>query len=74
MSATRPAPTIDWTTLPDVLTVEEAGEILRVCKTTAYKGVKNGTIPAIEISGRKRVPKGRLMTLLGYAPGNEATR
>lgn len=66
MSVTPPPVHIDWTQIPEVMTVEEAGAILRVSPATAYRGVHSGTIPAIKVSGRLRVPKGRLMTLLGY--------
>jgi excisionase family DNA binding protein len=37
--------------------VEEAGEILGLCKQTAYVAVRNGDIPSITIGRRIVVPK-----------------
>ncbi len=39
-----------------VMTVEEAAEILRISRNTAYEAVKRGDIPSIRIGRRVLVP------------------
>ncbi len=53
--------------LPAVLTVEEAGELLRIGRSAAYQAVKAGEIPSIRVGRTIRVPKFRLEQLLGLA-------
>ena len=58
--------------VPDVLTVEEAARVLRISRTTAYAmalewrvtGGKSG-LKVIEIGGQLRVPRAWLEELLG---------
>jgi excisionase family DNA binding protein len=53
--------------LKPTLSVEEAGRLLGISRTTAYNAAKTGDIPTIKISGRKLVPTARLRDLLGIA-------
>jgi len=48
-----------------VLTVEEAAELLRIGRAAAYQGVSEGTIPSIRLGRTIRVPRARLLALLG---------
>jgi excisionase family DNA binding protein len=50
---------------PDVLTVEEAGEVLRIGRGAAYEAVRRGTLPAVRIGRSLRVPRQALETMLG---------
>lgn len=62
-AAATPPHWMDRTTL----TVEEAGQILGICRSSAYEAVKRGQLPAIKVVGRLVVPVPRLMELLGYS-------
>lgn len=42
---------------PDVLTVEEASEILNVCTKTVYKMIKNGDLKKKNVGRLFRIPK-----------------
>ena len=42
---------------PDVFTVREVACRLRVSSSTAYKAVRDGTIPSIRLQGRYIVPR-----------------
>lgn len=57
---------------PAVLTVEEAGKLLRIGRSAAYEAVRRGDIPAIRVGRLLRVPRHRLMALLGE-PVNESS-
>ena len=61
--------------LPLVLTVAEAGCLLRISRGAAYEAVRRGDIPSIRI-GRRRllVPTQGLLEMLGIAPSAEASR
>jgi excisionase family DNA binding protein len=50
--------------LPAVLTVEEAGEFLRIGRSAAYSAVRSGTIPAIRVGKTIRVPRQALERML----------
>jgi excisionase family DNA binding protein len=56
-----------------VLTVEEAGVLLRLSRGTAYEAVRRGDIPVVKIGRRLLVPRARLMAMLsaGEAPKAE---
>lgn len=47
-----------------VLTVEEAGRLLRLSRGTAYEAVKRGDIPTIRIGRRLLVSRARLMAMI----------
>lgn len=53
------------TNAPDVLTVEQVAELLRISRGTAYEGVRTGEIPAVRVGRTIRVPRVRLAELLG---------
>jgi excisionase family DNA binding protein len=48
-----------------VLTVEEVAELLRIGRAAAYQGVRQGTIPSIRLGRTIRVPRAKLLALLG---------
>lgn len=52
--------------LPPTISVEKAGELLGLCRSSAYRAVERGELPVIRLSGRMHVPTARLLTLLGY--------
>ena len=51
--------------LPPTIGVEEAGELLGLCRTSAYRAAQRGEIPTIRLNGRLHVPTARLRSLLG---------
>lgn len=51
--------------LPPTIGVEEAGELLGLCRTSAYRAAQRGEIPTIRLNGRLHVPTARLRALLG---------
>lgn len=50
---------------PDVLTVEEASELLGVCTKTVYKMLKKGEIKKQMIGRLIRIPKDNIIAYLG---------
>ena len=52
--------------LPPTIGVEEAGELLGLCRSSAYRAAQRGEIPTIRLNGRLHVPTARLRTMLGY--------
>ena len=52
--------------LPLTIGVEEAGELLGMCRSSAYRAAQRGEIPTIRLNGRLHVPTARLRALLGY--------
>ena len=59
---------------PDVLTVKQVSEILRVCEKTVYKLIAEGRLPIIKVGRQFRITKVSalkyLKTLEGLAPEN----
>lgn len=53
---------------PDVLTVEEVAEILRVGRNHAYELVRTGVIASVKLGRRIIVPKASVVALLLGAP------
>ncbi|MCW2928896.1 MAG: DNA-binding protein [Thermoleophilia bacterium] len=47
-----------------VFTVEEAAEMLRISRGSAYEGVRSGEIPSVNIGRRILVPRAALIALL----------
>lgn len=47
------------------LTVEEAGRILRVGRTTAYLMAANGELPVIRVGKQLRVPRRKFEQMFG---------
>ncbi len=61
--------------LPDpneepTVTVERAGQIVGVSRSSAYEAVRNGAIPSIRIGRRLVVPTASLRLMLGMAESN----
>lgn len=50
---------------PDVLTVDEASELLGVCTKTVYKLLKKGDIKKQTVGRLIRIPKENIITYLG---------
>jgi excisionase family DNA binding protein len=50
---------------PIVLTVEEAGRVLRIGRSAAYQAARSGELPTIRIGRCLRVPLHRLEEMLG---------
>lgn len=52
------------------ISIDEAAEVLGICRTSAYAAAKRGEIPAVRIGARLRVSTARLLSLLdGPAEG-----
>ncbi len=49
---------------PDVLTVQEAGEVLRVGRTTMYRLVQNGRVQSVKIGRKVLIPRTFLQNFL----------
>lgn len=49
------------------MTVEEAGELLGLSRSSAYRGAASGEIPTIRIGRRLLVPTAKLLDMLGLA-------
>lgn len=52
--------------LPLTIGVEDAGRLLGMCRTSAYRAAQRGEIPTIRLNGRLHVPTARLLALLGH--------
>lgn len=61
---------LDLYNLPDLLTVREVAEILRVSPLTIKRWGKRGKLPAIRINSRgdRRYKKEQVLYLLGITP------
>jgi excisionase family DNA binding protein len=61
---------MDLQNLPDLLTVREVAEILRVSPLTIKRWGKRGKLPAIRINSRgdRRYRKEQVLYLLGITP------
>lgn len=64
---TKHKPSVSITDLPDLLTVREVAEILRVSPLTIKRWGKKGKLPAIRINSRgdRRYKKEVILRLLG---------
>ena len=65
--ATQQKPSISLNNLPDLLTVREVAELLRVSPLTIKRWGKRGKLPAIRINSRgdRRYRKQAVLYLLG---------
>ncbi len=52
-------------TYPATLTVEQAGQILGLSRSSAYRAASNGELPTLRFGRRLIVPTGRLLSMLG---------
>lgn len=55
----------DLDALPPTLSVERAGQLLGLCRRTAYKAAASGELPTLRFGRRLVVPTPRLLQLLG---------
>lgn len=47
------------------MTVEQAGELLGLSRSSAYRGAARGEIPTIRVGRRLLVPTAKLLDMLG---------
>lgn len=61
---------------PDVLTVAEVAQVLRVSRMLVYEKMRRGEIPSVKVGGRRITPKRAILKLLGEeeAPGGGERR
>lgn len=52
--------------LPPTIKVEQAGQLLGLSRTAAYRAASRGDLPTIRLNGRLYVPTAKLLTMLGY--------
>jgi excisionase family DNA binding protein len=56
-----------------VMSVPEAGRILRLSRNSAYEAARRGEIPTVRIGRLLRVPRTALEKMLEQAPGQQQT-
>jgi excisionase family DNA binding protein len=54
-----------------VLTVEEAGRVLRISRNSAYEAARIGQLPTLRIGRRVLVPTAALLRMLGIDPDGD---
>jgi excisionase family DNA binding protein len=64
--------------LPDpqvvpTVTVPEAGRLLGLSRSGAYRAVERGEIPVLRLGTRLLVPTKQLLELLGYGPSHASS-
>ncbi len=57
--------------LPPTLAIEEAGRLLGLGRSSAYRAARRGELPTLQFGRRLVVPTMRLLRLLGAEPENE---
>lgn len=55
----------DLRTLPPILTPMQAAKILGVGREVIYEALQNGTVPAVRVGSRWKIPTARLLSMLG---------
>ena len=67
---------LDLTNLPDLLTVSEVADLLRVSTLTIKRWGKRGKLPAIRINSRgdRRYKKESVLWMLGINPTAQSPR
>ncbi len=58
--------------LPEILTITEAAEILRIGRNSAYEAARSGQIPTVRIGRKILVPKAQLAKLVGAEMNSNA--
>ena len=68
----KPKKDLDLNNLPDLLTVSEVAQLLRVSTLTIKRWGKRGKLPAIRINSRgdRRYKKESVLWMLGINPQN----
>jgi excisionase family DNA binding protein len=51
---------------PTTMTIEQAGELLGLSRSSAYRAAARGELPTLRFGRRLIVPTRRLLDLLGY--------
>jgi excisionase family DNA binding protein len=62
------------TQVSPVMTVDEAAQLLRISRQSAYQGARRGEIPTVRIGRRLLVPRVRLAELLGETGGEASEK
>ena len=62
------APPVDPATLPEVLTVRETAQLLRLNPATVRRLLREGRLPHALVGGQYRLNKARLLAWLGGEP------
>lgn len=50
---------------PVTITVEEAGELVGMSRSAAYRAAARGQLPTVRLGRRLRVPTAKFLTMLG---------
>lgn len=64
----RQGEAVDWACLPEVLSVPEVAEILRLSRSQAYEYIQQGLIPCIRFGKAIRISKAALRRWLNGEP------
>jgi excisionase family DNA binding protein len=59
---------------PELLTVRELGQYLRVSRRTAYQLINEGKVPHVRIGGSIRIPRAQLDEQLADSMGTPAAQ
>ncbi len=59
--------------LPPTLTIPEAGRLLGISRSAAYRAAAKGEIPTLRIGRRLLVPTAKLFDMLGWPHDTPAT-
>jgi hypothetical protein len=62
---------LDMTELPPTLSVERAGRLLGLSRSSAYRAAASGQLPTLAFGRRLVVPTFRLLEMLGLADGGQ---
>lgn len=57
-------------TYPPTMTVEEAGALIGLSRSSAYRAAARGDLPTLRIGRRRLVPTGHLLRMLGIDPSS----
>lgn len=63
--APEQAPHVDWDSMPEFLTPEEAAGALRISSGHMYDCLKDGTMPSVKLGRIYRIPTRKLRELAG---------
>lgn len=50
--------------MPELLTVSEVAEVLRICKMTIYRAVNSGELESLRVGRSFRIPREAVVTYL----------